>query len=119
MGDVVIRHGGRVVKLIGDEAMFVVDSPVAAWAVARELVAASPQPVRIGLAHGGIVALHGDLYGPTVNLAARLVAVAPSGAVVVSDSVRAAVAGRVDVEPIDVGPLRGFPDVAGAFRLIP
>jgi adenylate cyclase len=117
VGDVVIRIGGRVVKLIGDEAMFVVASPVAACTVARELVATSPQPVRIGLAHGEIVALHGDCYGPTVNLAARLVAVAPSDAVVVSDGVRDAVAGTVEVEPIDIGPLRGFPDITGAFVL--
>jgi adenylate cyclase len=71
MWDVVSRHGGRVVKLIGDEAMFVLDSPRAACDLARELVQTSPQPVRVGLAHGEIVALHGDCYGPTVNLADR------------------------------------------------
>jgi adenylate cyclase len=115
--DVVSSAGGRVVKLIGDEAMFVVDDPVAACEIARTLVATSPQPVRVGLAHGEIVALHGDRYGPTVNLAARLVAVAAPGSIVVSESVRDAVGGAVALERIDIPPLRGFPEVASGFTL--
>ncbi len=108
--------GGRVVKLIGDEAMFVVDRAAAACDIARGLIESSPHVVRVGLAHGEIVALHGDCYGPTVNLAARLVAVAEPGTVLVSDEV-AQRGGPVAAEAIDVGPLRGFPDVTRAFVL--
>ena len=115
--DVVTRHGGRVVKLIGDEAMFVVDDPLAACGVAVALVAASPQAVRVGLAHGEIVAFHGDRYGPTVNLAARLVSIAAPGSIVVSDAVRDEVGSRVELEPVETGPLRGFPDVTTAWVL--
>ena len=113
--DVVSRAGGRVVKLIGDEAMFVVDDPVDACEVARSLVDSSPGDVRVGLAHGEIVAFHGDCYGPTVNLAARLVAVAEARTIVVSESVRAETEHRIELEAIDPGPLRGFPDVTSAF----
>lgn len=115
----VTRHGGRVIKLIGDEAMFVVDDPVAACKAALALIESSPQAVRVGLAHGEIAALHGDRYGPTVNLAARLVAVAEPGTVVVSASMRDAHGDAIDVMPIDPGPLRGFPDVTTAFVLAP
>ena len=75
-------------------------------------------PVRVGLADGPAVALHGDYYGPVVNLAARLVAVAPPSSVLVSDTVRgAAVAGDLAFEPFETGPVRGFTDVTTAFRL--
>jgi adenylate cyclase len=73
--------------------------------------------VRVGLAHGETVAVHGDRYGPTVNLAARLVGVAEPGTIVVSESVRTAAADAASFSPIDPGPLRGFPDVTRAFVL--
>ncbi len=76
--DLVTAAGGRVVKLIGDEAMFVVEEPAAACGLASAMVERSPQPVRVGLAFGPAVALHGDYYGPTVNLAARLVVGCPA-----------------------------------------
>ena len=120
--DLVTRAGGRVVKLIGDEAMFVLEEPAAACGLAAAMVARSPQPVRAGLAFGPAVALHGDYYGPTVNLAARLVSVAPPSSVVVSEPVRDAVEevarDTFAFEPIPTGPLRGFPEVTTAFRLV-
>jgi len=107
-----------VVKLIGDEAMFVVQGPAAACRLALALVDGSPHPLRVGMAHGAVVALHGDYYGPTVNLAARLVAVAPTSEVLVSDAVRQSVSlDDVTFQPFTTGPLRGFPDVTTGYRL--
>jgi adenylate cyclase len=105
------------VKLIGDEAMFMVDDPADACALAATMVEHSPHPVRVGLAYGPAVALHGDFYGPTVNLAARLVTVAAPSSVVVSDSVKDEVGDRFAFEEVPTGPLRGFPDVTTAYRL--
>ncbi len=116
--DVVAGAGGRVVKLIGDEAMFVHSDPVAACRIAGELVTTSSLPIRVGLARGDVVSLHGDYYGPTVNLAARLVAVAPPSGVVVSQSV-AAHGGGLRFEPIETGPLKGFSDPGRVFQLVP
>ena len=117
VGDRVTKAGGRLVKLIGDEAMFAfVDSRVAV-ATAMELTRASSSPVRIGLAFGDVVAMHGDYYGPTVNLAARLVAVAQPSTVVVSTSMPPAAAGAFEFAPIDTGPLRGFADVTTAYEV--
>ena len=111
--DLVTGAGGRVVKLIGDEAMFVLETPSAAARVAQDLIATSPQPVRIGFAHGEVAAVHGDYYGRTVNLAARLVAVAPPGGILSSDRIPG-----FDCTPFETGPLQGFTasDV-GAFRV--
>ena len=115
--DTVARAGGRVVKLIGDEVMFVHADPMAACRIAAELVAESAQPIRVGLARGDVVAMHGDYYGPTVNLAARLTAAAPESTTVVSASVVADGAGQLSFEPIELGPLKGFAAPGEIFRL--
>lgn len=84
------HHGGRVVKMIGDEVMFSVESAVAAADIALGLVDAhaneSKLPgVRAGLALGPTLSWEGDLFGPTVNLASRLVNIARPGTVLISD----------------------------------
>jgi class 3 adenylate cyclase len=113
--DTVTRAGGRLVKVIGDEAMYVHAEPRVACEIAKDLVTGSPHAIRIGLARGTVVALHGDYYGPTVNLAARLAAVSPPSAIVVSESVTADV--DLGFEQIDVGPLKGFLDPGNSYRL--
>ena len=96
--DVVVDHGGRVVKTIGDEVMFATAEVVDGAAVAVDLAAAfAHEPdvpdVRVGLACGPVLSHHGDLYGPVVNLAARAVAAARPGTVLVSEDVAAALDG--------------------------
>jgi adenylate cyclase len=107
--DVVTAAGGRVVKLIGDEAMFVLDDASRAVEVTRELLRESPRALRIGLDHGPVVALGGDYYGSTVNLAARLVSIAPPGTAAVSEPVRAA-ASDTPFDLLDAA-VRDFPEV--------
>ena len=66
--------GTRVVKLLGDEAMFVSGSPEEAAAIACALVGDPDLPeLRVGLATGAVLTRGGDVFGSTVNLAARLV----------------------------------------------
>lgn len=84
------RHGGRLVKLIGDGAMVTVDSPAGACRLGLDLLegfARDPTApaIRVGLAHGSVIALNGDYYGEVVNLAARLVTVAAPATVVASE----------------------------------
>jgi len=117
VGDRVTRAGGRLVKLIGDEAMFSFIDSRAAVATAMELVRESANPVRVGVAFGDVVAMHGDYFGPTVNLAARLVTAAKPSTVVVSSSMPALARGVFEFVPMDTGPLRGFPDVTTAFEV--
>src|SRR5204862_3657138 len=95
---------------------FVLNDPAAACHLALALVGTSPHPVRVGMAHGAVVALHGDYYGPTVNLAARLVAVAPPSTVVVSEAMTGSQPNPdLTFEAIPVGPLCCFPDVTPAY----
>jgi len=91
-------RGGRVVKTLGDEVMFTNPSPraMAETALALALGCKADEllaDVRVGLALGPMLAWEGDLYGPTVNLAHRLVGVARPGTVIVSDSFADCLAG--------------------------
>ena len=74
--------------------------------------------MRVGLARGEVIAFHGDFYGPTVNLAARLVAEAEPATILADEGLATAAAGAVGFAPVDVGPLRGFPDVTRACQIV-
>ncbi len=76
--DVVTSAGARVVKLIGDEVMFVAGDPGDACRAASELMdgfGTGHELVlpRGGVAYGDVLVRGGDYYGPVVNLASRLV----------------------------------------------
>ena len=91
--DVVGAHGGRVIKMIGDEVMFAVDDPRAAVEIGLTLADVYEDDeelsgIRVGLACGPVLALSGDLFGPTVNLASRIVSVAYESSVVVSGEIQ-------------------------------
>jgi adenylate cyclase len=84
----VVDHGGRVIKTIGDEVLFVHDDPRQAAEIALVLTARGEDEddsfpsVRAGVAYGTVVRRLGDVFGPTVNIAARLTSLARPGAVI-------------------------------------
>jgi len=78
----VVSAGGRVVKIIGDEVMAVFPTPDAAANAASGMqyaidalpaVGATKLGIRIGFHCGPVIQNDNDLFGDTVNLAARLV----------------------------------------------
>ncbi|CAN5239766.1 adenylate/guanylate cyclase domain-containing protein [soil metagenome] len=87
--DLVTGVGGRIIKNIGDEVLFVVDDVDAAVQVSLEMTrrgsdADDTYPeVRAGLAYGEVVLRLGDVFGPTVNIASRLTSIARPGSVLV------------------------------------
>ena len=88
---IVINHGGRVVKTLGDGLMAMFTVPSAAVTAADEmheslerigapgdgaLAARSrvvPLRLQVGLAHGEVIEMSGDVFGDAVNVAARLI----------------------------------------------
>jgi class 3 adenylate cyclase len=93
VSDVVHADGGRVVKFIGDEVMWVSSTSEQLAKAAVDLVdhpkAREAQlQVRAGLAYGQVLAINGDYFGNTVNLAARLVAAAAPGQILATSAVR-------------------------------
>lgn len=93
--DIVTALGGRVVKMIGDEVMFVVDGVANAARIGLDLADAYADDdllsdVRVGLASGPVLLRDGDYFGPTVNLAHRIVNIGNPGTVLMSDEFHAA-----------------------------
>jgi adenylate cyclase len=111
--EVVTARDGRLVKLIGDEVMFVAVDAAAACAIALDLVArfAGDDAVtpRGALVAGDVLFRGGDYYGPVVNLAARLADVAVPRELLVTPEV-AAEAGTAGLrfEPAGRRMLKGF-----------
>jgi len=110
----VARHGGRIVKLMGDGALVEFGSVVAAVdcalaiqrgsaADARESGRETPLRYRIGINLGDVIVEGDDLYGEGVNVAARLQALAPEGGIAISAIVRDQVAGKVSGTFDDMG----------------
>jgi len=91
--EVVVARRGRVVKLIGDEIMFVADDATAAADIALALIdefaadAVLP-PVRAGVATGEVIARGGDYSGSVVNLASRALTAAPATTLLVDRATR-------------------------------
>jgi adenylate cyclase len=105
--DLVTSHGGRLVKLIGDEVMFATVEPDDACTIALALMTLEAVPARGGLAHGEVVTSGGDLYGTVVNLASRIADQAIVGEVLVNEAIVSTVAGRT-FEPAGRRSLKGF-----------
>lgn len=114
------RCGGRLVKFLGDGALF--DFPSAVEAVrfsvltqsriAQAAEAADTPPearrirYRIGVDLGDIVIDGDDIYGDGVNAASRLEAMAEPGGVCLSNSVRRQISGKLELDLEDLGPLQ-------------
>ena len=115
--DVVTEAGGRVVKLIGDEAMLVCPHAPQAVRAALEILdnssAVDIPPARAGIAFGDLLLLAGDCFGSAVNLASRIVDRAPSGAVVVDEQIAKSVQSEPDLalETLPDSPLKGIGSV--------
>lgn len=105
--DVVSAHGGRAVKLIGDEMMFVADSLPVAVDIGLDLaerlgtIEAMPD-IHCGIAYGPTVVVGGDVFGPAANLAARLTTIARRGTIVIPRAAAGQLAGREDIELLRV-----------------
>jgi len=82
------HHGGKPVRWLGDGGMFLFKEPTAGMVAALEMVGSAPgaglPPTHIGIHAGPVVAQDGDVFGRTVNIAARIAAWAGPGEVLTS-----------------------------------
>ena len=121
VSDVVHADGGRVVKFIGDEVMWVSSTPEQLAKVAVDLVEhprarEAGLQVRAGLGYGSVLAIGGDYFGNAVNLAARLVAAAAPGQILASTDVRDELTDWPAI-PLDPLILKGFDSPVMAYDL--
>jgi adenylate cyclase len=111
-------HGGRLVKTIGDEAMVVFPTADQAISAAGEIQLRMNSLVhernlriafRVGVHCGAAIESQGDVFGDSVNVAARMVALAKSGQVILTASTaeRLSPELRGKVREVDVMTVKG------------
>ena len=94
--DVITSRGARVVKTIGDAVMYISDDLLIAADVVTALVdelQKGPDAIRVraSLVEGRVISRSGDVFGPTVNLASRLVDAAEPGSIRLDESTAMAI----------------------------
>lgn len=115
--DVVSRHRARVVKTLGDSVLFMATTPDEGIEIAWDIVAVIGgddrlPDVRVGVVTGPVVLRMGDVYGPAVNLAARLVGVARRNRVITDAQTAARLPrDRFESRVLPARPVRGFGDL--------
>lgn len=113
--EVCAQNGTRLVKMIGDAAMFVsphLDHIVNSARAILQGMQGLPLEARIGIDYGEVLPMEGDYFGHPVNVAARIVAVAAPGTITTSASLVEAL-GAGTSEPRALGPrsLKGVGEI--------
>lgn len=107
----VLGPGDDMIKTLGDAVMITSSDPTAALAFLRRLHNETSRIdgfplLRAGLCAGPVVKRRGDVFGSTVNSAARLAAVAKPGQIVGNAAAAAAPGGTDLLAMTSLGPLR-------------
>ena len=116
--EIISVGGGRLVKTVGDEVLYIAETPAAGAEISLALAEAFTRDeilpeARVAMVWGRILSRLGDIYGPTVNLAARLTTLADPGTVLV-DSMTAAALDQDELFvliPKDAENVRGFGEI--------
>lgn len=123
------RHGGRLVKTIGDAVLLALADATEAVLACQELrekftaAAGALQlpalPLHFGVHHGEVVRdQDGDIFGGTVNLAARLQGQAAAGEIIASGTVTTGLnAEDFQIEPLGERKLKNVPGLVACYRI--
>src|SRR5579875_3907442 len=113
----------RLVKTIGDAAMFTARQPEPLVQAALRLLEAAERAdlpsLRVGIAYGRALPRAGDFYGHTVNLASRVTGIARPGSVLCTQEVRDAAPERFDWSHAGKHRLKGVGDSIPLYRARP
>jgi adenylate cyclase len=131
MSIIVANHGGRVVKTVGDEIMATFPSATKATDAAQSMhfdMQDATRPggnairlkLRIGVHYGPAIEADGDIFGDTVNVAARLVAVAKEDQIIVSEPALRKLAPNMQTRarPISLTGLKGKREEVSVYELM-
>ena len=116
------RHGGRLVKLLGDGAMLRLDNANVGVEAALDLVGTMSGQGALsshaGVHTGPVIERDLDVFGQTVNLASRIADAAGPGEVLASEAVaEAAGYGGFAFERIREADLKGLPEPVPLYRV--
>lgn len=109
-----LGDGDELIKSIGDGALVVSETATNLAALAHRVCAAlDAEPafpvMRVGLHAGALVRRGGDIFGATVNTAARVAALAAGGQVLATESFVGELAGAYPTRGLGPVQLRGLP----------
>jgi adenylate cyclase len=116
------RHGGRLVKLLGDGALLLFPEPTVGVEAALDLVGTMSGEGAIaahaGIHAGPVIERDLDVFGRTVNLASRIADVAQPGEVLATSAVVDATdSGAYRFLPLEGVDLKGIPEPVPLFRV--
>ena len=113
---------GRPVRWLGDGGMFVFPAPEAAARAAMEVAGQASTvglpPTHTGIHCGPVVFQDGDIYGRTVNIAARLSAAAGEGEVLISGPAAQQLPAGFALEDLGLIELKGLADPLQTYRVV-
>jgi class 3 adenylate cyclase len=118
-----VLSGGRVVKMIGDEAFFAAPSVDDACRIGAEICQMAADdpvlpPARAAVGFGPVTPREGDYFGPLVNVVSRLVKVAAPGELVATEeAVSRLPEDRWELRELDPQQLRGVDHDVRAFAV--
>lgn len=119
VGALAAKHGGRIVKTLGDGSLVSFSSNSSAITFALDVQeACSPGPLdlRVGMAAGEPIEEDGDIHGAVVVRASRISDLGEAGEVIVADGVRQLAAGKGFVfESRGEVTLKGFSEPEGVW----
>jgi adenylate cyclase len=121
VNDISRRRGGRPVRWLGDGGMFYFREPGTAVGAGLDLVERGPAvdlpPTHVGIHTGPVISQDGDVYGMTVNLAARIASYAHAGQVVVSqETAQRSGDSQVRFDPLGAVELKGVAEPLPLYR---
>ncbi len=121
---IVEREGGTFIRSKGDDVLAIFSDPGAALEASRAMLAlkmtGSPLAVHVGANFGNVIRARDDIFGDSVNTAARLSSMAKSGELLASDSFveRLTEADQLRMRPLDTITFKGKDAPTGVFAFI-
>lgn len=127
MASVVESHGGRVVKTVGDEVVCCFAAPdnaLLACSTMQARIRDNPWEqklcIRVGLNYGEALEKHGDVFGDSVNVAARLSVLSGAGQILTTQSMLDSVSAplRATTRKLSSSQLRGKVEETSIYEVI-
>ncbi len=122
---IVEREGGTFIRSKGDDVLAIFADPVAALVASRAMLALkmtdqSSLAIHVGATFGNVIQARDDIFGDSVNTAARLSSMAKPGELLASDSFveRLPEADRRCMHPLDTITFKGKDAATGIFALL-
>ncbi len=94
-GACAVEGGGHCIKRSGDELLLLFESAAAACKALRTIQIDAQLPLRIGAHAGALIRKRGDVFGDTVNIAARMTAIACAREIVISEKIHSGLVGEL------------------------